>query len=232
MKLIRQSHEFLTELDSKHFMRAIELVARTCYKSEDKIGEGTAEVLVNSLVARRHGAMIEHAPSVSIKFITDRGITHELVRHRLASFAQESTRYCNYSKGKFDGELTFIVPPWVTSEEVADPENDVDRCDVTTLVEEYEHNSPAWEWLTACKLGEIKYLRLLAKGWKPEHARSVLPNSIKADIVVTANLREWMHICTLRTERAAHPQMRDLMLPVLNTFKQQLPLLFNHIPGE
>lgn len=210
MKIIKQNHEFLTPINGLEIMKDIEIAARTCYKSEDKISDGSAETLCKSLVGRHHYAMIEFGPSITIRFITDRGVTHELVRHRLCSFAQESTRYVGYDKGKFGSECVFIEPVWL---------NDV--------------SSQSYKlWEDSMLASERYYMELRQLGWKPEQARSVLPNSLKTEIIVKANLREWAHVLTLRTDKAAHPQIRHLMIPVLNTFKQELPILFGDINNE
>jgi len=211
MRLIKQSYEILTPIDADNIMSRIEASARLCYKSEDKIGPGSADAIVKSLIKNGHGAMIEHA-HMTVRFVTDRGVTHELVRHRLCSFAQESTRYCNYSKGKFEGHCTFIIPSWW--------ENDDSVGD------------PAYEsWEEAMIAAEFHYFVMLTYGWQPQHARSVLPNSLAATIDVTANMREWRHILQLRTEKAAHPQMRALMIPLLRELREALPVLFGDV-GE
>ena len=169
MKVIDARYEILDKIDGMEVLKKIERVARTCYKSEDYIKEGSAERLVKSLINRGHEAMLEHY-SFSIKFICDRGVSHELVRHRMASFAQESTRYCNYSKDKFGNELTFIKPCF------------------------WEENTHEYfSWCESMGNAEKGYFELLKLEATPEKARSVLPNSIKTEIVMTANLREWRH---------------------------------------
>lgn len=210
MKLIRQGFETLTMIDSERVMRSIEQHARVCYKSEDKIGDGTADPLVRKVVANGHHSVLEHE-SFSVRFITDRGVTHEMVRHRLCAFSQESTRYCNYGKA---GEVTFVIPSWFGAEF---PE--VVRTPQETL------------WTRAMGEAEFGYLSMLRAGASPQEARTVLPNSLKTEIDVTANLREWRHILTLRTSKAAHPQMRSLMLPLLRFLQGFLPVVFSDI-GE
>ena len=207
MKVIDARYEMLDKIDGIEVLKKIERVARTCYKSEDYIKEGSAERLVKSLIDRGHEAMLEHY-SFSIKFICDRGVSHELVRHRMASFAQESTRYCNYSKDKFGNELTFIKPCFWEKRSV----------EITA-------------WICAMTLAEISYFNLLEAGATPEQARSVLPNSIKTEIVMTANLREWRHFLKLRTAQAAHPQMRELTIPLLKELKEKIPVIFDDIEG-
>lgn len=203
MKIINQSHEIISLPDNP--LEAIELAGRTCYKSEDRITPESAPKFVKMLMDRGHHAMIEFA-DLTVKFITNRGVTHELVRHRMCSFAQESTRYV-----KYDGEMEFIRPVWAKLHVKAD---------------EAEHT-----WVDACIAAEVYYKTLLSKGWRPEQAREVLPNSLKTEIVVKANLREWHHILTLRTSKTSHPQMRTLMLPLLEELKTKIPVIFDGIEG-
>lgn len=181
-------------------LHVIEAAGRTCYKSEEKITESSAEAFAKMILSRGHDSVIEHV-SASVRFITNRGVTHELVRHRLCAFSQESTRYVNYG----GQDMQFIRPVW---------ENDVSKQSVT-------------DWIWTMKEAERRYNDLLAEGWRPEQARDVLPNALKTEIVVTANLREWRHIFRLRTSKAAHPQMRTLMSSCLLGFQSEIPVLFN-----
>jgi len=206
MRFIEQSYEFITPLDRNAILKRIEECGRVCYKSEEKITEDSSVAFVKNLVGRGHEAMIEHV-NLTIKFITDRGVTHEIVRHRVASYAQESTRYCNYGKDKFGGELTFIMPVGVG----------------TYVTNEIE---------LMCGGLECSYLDMIDKGIQPEIARSILPNCLKTEIIMTANLREWRHFLKLRTAPSAHPQMRALTRPLLAEFKQVLPEIFGDIKGE
>ena len=226
MKLIRQSHELLTPVDTEDTMRRLELAARTCYKSEDRIAPGSADKLIKSLIDRGHNAMIEFGPDITVRFITDRGVTHELVRHRICSFAQESTRYCNYSKGKFEGSCTFIVPIELYAHILPS------GTPVAEMSEFKEVTDMSKEWQDAMADAELRYLNMIWGGAKPQLARSVLPNSLKTEIVVKANIREWIHIMWQRTSPAAHPQMRALMLPLLAELKEKLPVLFGNLPSE
>lgn len=205
MKIIKPYTEILTDVNGKEILKNIEKVARTCYKSEHLISDGTAEKLVRMLIKRGHEAMIEHE-SISVKFVVDRGVSHEIVRHRVASYAQESTRYCNYANDKFGNELTFIIP------------NDIAK-DEKNL----------WHWVEVVKSAETHYLSLIAVGTKPEIARSLLPNALKTEIVMTANLREWRHFFKLRCDKAAHPQMREVAIPLLNKFKDLIPVVFDDL---
>jgi thymidylate synthase (FAD) len=214
MKLIKPSYEILSMSES---LLAIELAARTCYKSEDRITEGSAEKLAAQLIESKHEAMIEFA-DITVKFICDRGVSHEIVRHRLASYAQESTRYCNYSKDKFDNELTFIIPEWLNLQEGYYP------IDPTSIPQ-----TDAQMWLMSMSMAEEWYMSLIATGWSAQKARSVLPHSIKTEVVMKANIREWRHFFKLRCANAAHPQMRELTIPLLKELKSKIPVLFDDI---
>lgn len=204
MKIIQQSHEILSIPEG--LLQTLEKAGRTCYKSEDKITHNSAEKFVKMLIDRGHHAMIEFG-DIIIKFITNRGVTHEIVRHRLYSFAQESTRYVRY-----DGGMEFIRPVWWKD----NPEDS----DTITAQD---------EWELALTRAESTYVELLDRGWRPEQAREVLPNSLKTEIVVKGNIREWRHIFTLRCSKAAHPQMRALMIPCMKELQAKLPVVFDDI---
>lgn len=201
MKIIDQSWTWLQKPALP--LEIIERAGRTCYKSEKRITKGSAEKFVKMILELGHETVIEHA-SASVHFITNRGVTHELVRHRLASYAQESTRYVRYS-----GEIEYIKPAWWN-----DP----------NYTEAQKQN-----WLAAMQQAENAYLEALKLGDKPEQAREVLPHALKAEIVVTANLREWRHIFELRASPKAHPQMRVLMLDCLKGFGQEIPVIFDDL---
>jgi len=200
MKIIQQSYEILDNINRESLLKKIELAGRTCYKSEDKITEDSASNFVKKIVASGHFSVIEHV-NISVKFITNRGVTHELVRHRIASYSQESTRYVNYG----NKEMIFIQPHWW---------------------DDNEKKNGTIAWISFMKNCETIYNFLLDQGLKPQDARGILPNDLKTEIVVTANLREWKHILTLRTSDAAHPQIKALMLPLLDQFKILLPEIF------
>lgn len=203
MTIIEPRHAIIDQIDGQEVLERIERAGRTCYKSEDKITEGSAIKFVRMILSRGHESVIEHE-SLTVRFICDRGVSHELVRHRLASFSQESTRYCNY--GKKDSGVTFIRP---------------------CFWEKGGNNYMRWKGAMEC--AEDSYLRLLKFGATPQEARSVLPNSLKTEIVVTANLREWRHILWLRCSRAAHPQMRQIMIPLLRELQGLVPVIFEDI---
>lgn len=205
MKIIEPSFEILYMYNPKQVLEYLEIAGRTCYKSEDKITSDSAEGFVRRIIDSGHHSVIEHI-NLTVKFICDRGVSHELVRHRLASYSQESTRYANYSKDKFGREITVIKPLFW-------PEDSL----------EYK------AWLEAMQEAEKAYMRLIDMGARPEEARSVLPNSLKTEIVITANLREWRHIFTLRCSKKAHPQMREIMIPLLRKLTLLLPVIFYDI---
>jgi thymidylate synthase (FAD) len=208
MKIIKASYEILTPIDGDQILKFIELCGRKCYKSEDAITAESARSFVAARLKTGHESIIEHQ-SVSVYLICDRGISHEIVRHRLASYSQESTRYCNYSKDKFENEVTFIKP-----------------CFWAETSKEYA------TWLSVCSSAEQAYLTLIKNGAKPQEARSVLPNSLKTEIVCTYNLRSWRHFFNLRAagkEGTPHPQMLELAVPMLKEFKKIIPIIFDDI---
>jgi thymidylate synthase (FAD) len=204
MKIITPSTELLWVTDNAQQM--MELAGRTCYKSEDKITEDSAEKFIRTLRKSGHHAMLEHA-SASFRIVTDRGITHEIVRHRLASYGQESTRYCNYSKDKFGKECTFIEPPG--------------------LDERQRDN-----WKSACVQAERHYFEQLHLGSSPQIARSVLPNCLKTEIVMTCNFREWRHFVQLRGAATAHPQIRPIALAIWKELMKHAPAMFEDLAPE
>ena len=224
MKLIKPSYKILSEIDSDRILKAIEVAGRTCYKSEDKITSDSAKEFVRKIIKSGHESVIEHR-GLSVRFICDRGVSHELVRHRLASFSQESTRYVNYSKGEFGKELTFIIPNWIDDEQI----ELVQRLNEYNFMKVLDSTK---SWYFAISECSQSYLQLLKDGWTPQQARSILPNSLKTEIVITANFREWRTIFRQRTSKAAHPQMRELMCPLLDELKEKLPVIFDDINYE
>ena len=205
MKIIHPRVELINPPEYKELLNIVETAGRVCYKSEDKIKEGSAEEFIQNVIKRGHEAVIEHGV-LTAKFICDRGVTHEIVRHRLASYCQESTRYCNYSTTKFGSEITVIQPLYL------------------------EPGSKVWNiWELAMKGAEAAYFGLLNEGLSPQEARAVLPNSLKTEIVMTANLREWRHFCKLRASKAAHPQMREVAVKLFNILKTKYPVFFEDI---
>lgn len=205
MKIIDQSYRILWNPGD-----VIEKAARTCYRSEDRItDDGSSDQKIKEMLTTLgHTAMLEHSV-LSVEFTTDRAIANELVRHRLCSFAQESTRYCNYSKNKFGNELAFVKPEWVSD------------CMFGSNL-----------WLSTCNMAERYYKALLTNGLKPEDARCVLPLSLATKLVMTTNYAEWRHILKLRTAKGAHPQMRALMIPLLEELQETIPVVFDDIKVE
>ena len=224
MKIIKPYVEQMTPpIDGMEFLKSIERAGRTCYKSEDRITDDSAPKFVNTLIERGHEAMIEHAPSISMKFVCDRGVSHEIVRHRLFSFAQESTRYCNYG----DKDIQFILPCWFSDDSKALLEN-VSIIDYDAKVLE-EIDLDEYVWAEAMLVSERLYNKLLKRNWSPQKARSVLSNSLKTEIIVTGNLRQWRHFFKLRTAQYAHPQMQEVAIMALEILKAQIPIVFDDI---
>ena len=197
MKIVKQSVELLWITPQPE--KQIEIAGRTCYKSGDRITEESAGEFCRRMVISGHHAMIEHA-SASFRIITDRGISHEIVRHRIVSFAQESTRYCNYSADKFGGEITVVEPPGL--------------------------GENRWVWEAACEEAELYYMSLLRDGVSPQIARSVLPTCLKTELVMTANFREWLHFIDLRGSKAAHPQIRVIAHEISKILRVHAPSIF------
>ena len=208
MKIINADVEFITPIDGAAILKRLEQCGRVCYKSEAKITDTSAPAFVAGIIKRGHEAVLEHC-SFTVKFICDRGVSHEIVRHRMASYCQESTRYCNYSKEGFGSEITVIEP-----------------CFWKTF-------SRHWVlWRDGCEAAEESYFLLLEQGATPQEARSVLPNSLKTEVVMTANIREWRHFLKLRCSPAAHPQMREVALILLDKVHWLIPVCFDDIWSE
>jgi thymidylate synthase (FAD) len=193
-----------SELDANLF-RKLERYARTCYKSEDKMKDAGDPNFLKSKLTMGHESIIEHEKA-TVMFIVDRGISHEIVRHRIAAYSQESTRYCRYSQNKFGSEISVIEPYFFMS-----------RSDDYQL------------WQEACLGAERNYMAMLESGCSAQEARSILPNSLKTELVVTYNLREWRHFFRLRADIAAHPQMRQVAIPLLLHFQEKMPALFDDV---
>ena len=223
MIIIRPHHEFIDCPSSDDILRRIELAGRTCYKSEDRIAPGSAEDFVRGIIKRGHLSVIEHV-NITVRIVCDRAISHELVRHRLASYSQESSRYANYAKEKFGRQITVILPLWY--EDII-PTGEKDRdgwADISYRL--HIKKQRAAFWIESCLVAESAYFNLIESGAAPQEARSVLPNSLKTEVVMTANLREWKHIFRVRCDKAAHPQMREIMRPMLADFYRLVPWVF------
>ncbi len=202
MRIIEPNVEILSDINSDIISKNLELYGRVCYKSEDKITKDSANKFIQMLIKNGHESVLEHE-KVTVKFICDRGVSHEIVRHRIASYSQESTRYCNYNKEKFGNELTLIRPCFWDEEQ-----------------EQYKI------WKDTMQKIEDSYNSLILLGTSPEEARSILPNSLKTEIVVTMNMREMRHFLKLRTSLRAHPQMREVACKLLRILKEKLPIIF------
>ena len=205
MKILKPYFIIESEVDANYIITLLEKAGRTAYKSEDKITEESGKVFLKQIMQRGHLSVIEHY-CITVRIICDRGVTHEIVRHRLGSYTQESTRYCNYSKGKFGSELTVIEP-----------------CFWTPFDEKYKI------WKEAMSYAQSFYTQLIMLGASPQEARSVLPNSLKTEIVITYNIRQWRHFFSLRTALSAHPQMKEIAVPLLAKFRELIPVLFDNI---
>ena len=216
MKIINASVELMEPINGSEILRKIERIGRVCYKSEDKITDGSAEKFVRGIIKSGHESVIEHH-NISVKVTCDRGVSHEIVRHRLASYSQESTRYCNYTGEKFGGEITVINLATGFKSDLLTSEKDLEKLHL---------------WRRAMMTAEYYYDKLIKAGATPQEARSVLPNSTKTEIVMTMNLRNWRHFLGLRNSRAAHPQIREVANLILKKFHDEIPVVFDDIYEE
>jgi len=211
MKIIYPSVILMTDGRSgEELLQRIENYGRTCYKSEDKITSTSYIPFIKSIMKRGHFSVIEHEKA-TVRVICDRGVTHEIVRHRIGSYSQESTRYCNYS-GK---DMEFIRPCFFNDDTVSDD----------TMSDKYKNIV----WQNAMREAEDRYNKLIEAGATPQEARGVLPNSLKTEIVITYNLREWRHFFELRCDKASHPQMREIALITLNLLSNHIPIIFDDL---
>lgn len=203
MKIVNQKIEILDNINGQDILKKIEQCGRICYKSENKITDKSASEFVNSIIKNGHESVLEHV-NITVKFTIDRAIANELVRHRIASYSQESTRYCNYSKDKFDNQITVIEPLRLTEE---------------------QYNI----WHDTCLNSEKSYIKLIESGCKPELARDILPLCLKTEIVSTMNLRAWRNVLKQRTAKNAHPKIKQIMLLLLSEFKSNIPVVFDDV---
>jgi thymidylate synthase (FAD) len=208
MRIIKPYYQIETRCDGIEILKRIERAGRTCYKSEGNVTKDSATEFVRKIIQSGHESVIEHE-TITVRIICDRGVSHEIVRHRIGSYSQESTRYCNYSESKFDKSITVIEPCFWTAD------SPMRRC-----------------WEEAMSRAERAYLDLIASGASPQEARGVLPNSLKTEIVVTFNLRQWRHFLKVRTSDVAHPQMREITSPLLRDFKKMVPVVFDDIQPQ
>ena len=207
--------EILSETSYEELLKRVERAGRVCDKSEGNIKEGSAETFIRGILKRGHESVVEHG-SITVRIVCDRGVTHEIVRHRIASYSQESTRYCNYANEKFGSQITCID---LASGFQYDLNDEKDR-------RKYEI------WKKAMEEAERYYFDLLEAGAKPEEARSILPNSLKTEIVVTMDIREWRHFIRLRGGHAAHPQIREITKMILEEFSRRYPVFFDDLKIE
>ena len=216
MKIIEPSFQWLDGRapDGHAILANIAKAGRTCYQSEPSIDDAA---FVRKIIERGHESVIEHA-LISVQLTCDRGVTHEAVRHRIASYSQESTRYCNYGKGKFGSEITYI-----------DISRGIELCPVTSKLDSETISEIVGVWWDACLYAERCYMRMIKLGASPQIARSVLNNSTKTAIVISMNPREWRHFFKLRNDPAAHPQMREVAGMMLAEFKTAVPVIFDDL---
>lgn len=212
MLIEKANVEVISNNSYPNMIQNIERIGRVCYKSEDKIKEGSAENFIKGIIKRGHESVIEHE-SISVRFVCDRGVSHEIVRHRIASYSQESTRYCNYAQEKYGEQITCID---IASGFKYDLDNENER-------KKYEI------WLNAMKNAEESYFKMIELGASPQEARSVLPNSLKTEIVATMNIRGWRNFFKLRTSKASHPQFREVACMVLQLFVESYPIFFEDL---
>lgn len=215
MKLKKCSIELMNEYDYKNMMQLVEKAGRICYKSECNISNESAEEFIRRIIKMKHESVLEHQ-NISVKVICDRGVSHEIVRHRIASYSQESTRYCNYCNDKFGNEISVIDLSSGFNYNMSQ-QKDVDKYN---------------EWCKAMEDSERHYINMIKLGATPQEARSVLPNSLKTEIVITMNIREWRHFFRLRCDKKAHPQMREVSELILLEFVEKFSVFFEDIYKE
>ena len=214
MEIIKPSVKL--EFITPQALQKLELFGRVCYKSEDKITEESAENFCNMILKRNHMSVLEHC-SATFRIITSRDILQEIVRHRIASYSVESSRYCNYSPDKKG--MQFIMPYWVNEEDIKNW--DSPNLDIKS--------KGSLEFMLTCKNAEKTYNTLLEEGFKPQEARSILPGCLKTEIVMTANFREWLHFLELRTSRSAHPDMQIIAKMIADILSKICPVIFKKI---
>ena len=203
MKIVNPYIE-VEKIDGIDIMKKIEKACRTCYRSEGSITEDSYKKLLKNCITRGHESVLEHE-KITVRMYADIGVYKDLTRHRIASFSIESTRYCNYGKDKFDNEIKFIEPCNIDKKELFN------------------------EWYSACTEIEQRYLKMAELGATPDQMRMILPHSTAAEVVMTANIREWRHILSLRASKMTHPSVQQLMIPLLLYFKRCMPELFEDI---
>lgn len=233
MKFIQPS---VTLLDiTQNALQKIEAAGRTCYKSEDKITDESANSFVEAIMSKNHESVLEHAYA-SFRIVCDRGISHEIVRHRIASYSQESQRYVGYDKDKFGGEITFIIPSWVKEpdkflEIVAYLKDETLNIPEPDFLEKEDEDgkmySNYFDLISYCINAESNYLAFRENGLSPQEARCILPNCTKTEIVMTANFREWKHFLEMRCSKAAHPDMQIIANQIKVVLNEKYPVIFS-----
>jgi len=223
MRIIEPSFEILTEIDGDKILKYLEKIGKVCYKSESTITEDSAQQFIKSIILRGHESVIEHV-SITVRVNCDRGVVYEIIRHRLASYSQSSTRYCNFSKDKFGNEITVINPFFWECEDYKR-----EYCECMAGIRVCSNCEKYKIWEETMEYVEEQYMRLIRSGATAQEARTILPNSLETEIVITMNLREWRHFFKLRTSQEAHPQMREISIPILEEFKRKLPIIFDDI---
>ena len=213
MRVVKSEVEIITNDNGVDILKRLEKIGRICYKSEDKITDDSYVNFIKGLIQRKHESVLEHQ-NITVKFIVDRGVSHEIVRHRLASYSQESTRYCDYSDTPFP---------------VIDLQNGLTLDGKCSSLPKDKVDAIYNEWIEANLDAEVHYNNMIELGASPQIARSVLNNSSKTELYMTANLREWRHFLQLRTSKASHPQMREVAIQLLYKFKNFIPIVFNDI---
>jgi len=239
LEIVEPRMDLLTPIaDIAMYPKRIELAGRNCYKSEGKITKDSAERFVKMIIRRGHHSVLEHC-SITVKFVGDRSMSHQLVRHRIAAYSQESQRYCNY--GKTDS-LKVIVPQSIYDPKFFQPKFSIvletdQRTSCSRLIihrpdgtkEALPEGSAGWVWAFSTMTSYRAYLDLLGFKLKAEDARSVLPNATKTEVVTTYNLRQWRHFFETRCDRHAQWQIRGLALSTLRLFHAYAPCLFNDL---
>lgn len=205
MKIIDPKIE-VEKFDGKTIMKRIEKACRVCYRSEGNITENSYATLLSNCINRGHESVLEHE-KITVRMTCDIGVYKDLTRHRFASWSIESTRYCNYGKDKFDNEIRYIRP-----------------CNIKAGSDIYEH------WKTAMEVIEKEYLAMSKEGATSDQLRMLLPHSTAATLTMTANIREWKHIFSLRATKEAHPAVQQLLIPLLLLFKKEMPEIFETVP--